>query len=1233
MAEPAKIDLTTVKRGDTYIVDFYFSDTDGTKDISAVTIDAQARREMDGALWFDLKPVKVDASNGHFRIHLTHDETRSITESPPGSFSGIFDIQFSWQGASEVYVSTIVAGSISISKDVTQPVSLQTSGSSPMVPPSSQEVNVYLSLNPGSPNYSDVVTAEQLTPVQYDLSASLGLANVNAINEAAESAKIAKAAAAEALVYKNEARQSATLATMQATKATNEADRAKTEADKAKQVSGLDTVDQAVDMAMAEFAGMMTESERNAILRMNENVNFDASGMVHTGKHLAPSSSIEVVNEGLWVAPSTTSLANSVILGRGVSPKGASKTKFAVAHIAGSVSNLLGTRDNNPNNLPEFKFDLPPAPDGTDIYDSTGDCRGSGKAALNLKTDIDPKYGNVPAGSEAQILREAVARAFEGLVKNGDFRLGDNGDWGTAGSNPPTLSDDGSYFPSASGILVPDFGSYIGETYEVEISALPDTPTGGNLGALNYNSGVRIAYIKEGITKVTYTHIEGQPSTKLYLQSAVNGLTITGVKIRKVTEVVVTHPVDSIFIESYDEELTGRVEIMENIQSLSTTFGTTSVPTVLSIRKLSYFQQYDGQFPEVAINPDFINDRYRCVVWTDLTEPQKREIAAYMGEKLFMGVNGFPVNTRNRALTIRGLGNGDWHNINSVEGVGLQFSAATTSAMVQPKGIKDSVSAFNDVYDRSYISPNNSYSSNALVKGVFVPRGTNAAYPESVAYQGRCFMYVVATVPRANQGAYHEKFNPYGTRKWNKIDNTGAADWHAGTVGDITNAQQAFDVQFGGLGRVGAHAGTGNIATGQSGHPDGIFYDGIEAGGLNGVIDWRLGAVANDSPEEAAKVEAKVENDTYRGLEKLVRTNLNFVASASGANRRINHPDGSGLGEDEIVHDYIASGSGTSANNSGITLYNLTQGKDISKNCWIYAGDVHCGGADADDGDVIMSTVYTNLSVSGEFNTKMVIAPPENILLTDALKDGWLGTWCPVMQDGVTDNFPFPSKAVAGLTSGTKTLAQRTDNKGASWGSYTTYTIDKEENYVRLTDSPAGRVTIVHYKAWAEPTKKSTNKPVLNATKGLLGVTVTQSHDKAVLAESVAGIILKSDASGIVTEQSQAVKYLVDGTIKRLKTLPTDMAAPTNNSQAIKIAVYQISNNGQTSLAIIANTMTHNGTSWGELEEVQIPSSGSGTFPDGNNITQQAFCTELSIPTGWASNIARVGTQVPGVDL
>ncbi len=1033
-------------------------------------------------------------------------------------------------------------------------------------------------------------------------------------------------------------------ATNQANIATNEADRAKSEADRATQVTGLDTVEQAVDHALGEFAGIMTESEARAINRINE-AKYDASGFVNMGRYKDAASTQNSVNEGIWTQEATSNIFQ---LGTdGVSDKGTSPTPYSMTHIAGAVTNLLGL-----NYASSPRMYLPEAEDGTRIYDSTGDARGSGQASLDLKVDVDPKYGDVPTGTEAQILREAVGRAFEGgYVRNGDMRDGTNqwvigGDAGNASmltsdgkmtiTHPTTGSGNWTFVQAYPQVALPDSGDFVLEFYMESDS----TPL--RVYAFDGTGAYTSHPVTKGKNRIAINRSGGDNSTQaVYFQTSTRtaGTTVfSNFSCYKSTGEVVTHPADLVALEYYEEEQTdpSRIEVMEDIQSLSTTFGTTSVPTVLSTRKLSYFQQYDGQFPEVTANPDFINDRYRCVVWNDLTEPQKREVAAYMGERLFMGVNGFPVNGRLRARSIRGLKNGDWTNIDSTsDNIGLRATGVNSNwGMVRPQGVKDATPVFNDTssYAFSYVCPQHDFSKDTSVKGVFVPRGTIASYPASVGYQGRCFFYVVATVPRANKGAYHP-LNEYGTKKLTS-DGSDYKFWYELSEADRPKTVLECFTK--------ARVNTGAINQ-VSGHPDGIFYDGIEAGGLNGVIDWRLPAVANDSPEEAAKVEAKVENKTYRGLEKLVWTQV----AESTANNAANYL---GFGVDNPFTNIPLQKNGisdlqdtpTTVTSAGGEVYYVREGyhadgfnsgefclrlyKDKSFTIQPTSQEMT---ALLSKSIVVLTTL--NLSVSGEFNTQMVIGDPANILLTDALKDGWLGTWCTVIPDGtgVVGQFPLTRQALGSNT----TPAQLTIDNGVTW-STTNLSTDYTKNEVGVIQS-ANRLLVVPYKAFANQVKKSTNKPVLNATKGLLGVTVTQSHDKAVLAEAVAGVILKSDASGIVTEQSNPVKFLVNEVIERITSLATDMVAPTNGSQAIKIAVYQISENGQVSLGFIANTMTHNGTDWGELDEIIIPFGDLevDTFNDANGILQTAQSTMTAIPHGWTSNHARAGAQVPGVDL
>ncbi len=1019
-------------------------------------------------------------------------------------------------------------------------------------------------------------------------------------------------------------------ATNQANIASNEADRAKSEADRATEVTGLDTVEQAVDMALAEFAGIMTESEARAINRINE-AKYDASGMVNMGNHSSASSEPEV-NEGLWIDPNTS---NALIMGRGSSNVGgASKTNYAVTNIAGAIANIIGVASASHTQV--SKFLLPEAEDGTRIYDSTGDARGSGQVSLDLKVDVDPKYGDVAADAN-----EAVARAFEGLVKNGDFRDGVN-NWDTtytgnsaAGSNNRVqLDNDGT-------------GSYLGINQIVNVGAGAELEYELTITSTDFDGNLIVSFNNEDNNRHDYVQSDFPLTLKGKLAPTVANAgpirfhfalgsnkvataVVESFTVRKATEEVVTHPVDGAFLEYWEEEQTdpNRIEVAECIQSLSTTFGDTDVPTVLSTRKLSYFQQYDGQFPEVTADPDFINDRYRCVVWGDLTNEQKRKVAAYMGEKLFVGVNGNIVNGRLRARTIRGLGNGDWLGISSASSAlngRLVFDGNMTRA--KPQGALDTGAGLGDwnaPYAGWYVNMHSSDASQAE-SGV-PPQGAFSVVGNSgLSYQGRCFMYVVATVPRANQGAYHPDLNPWGVDRFNGNTSLGSYLWHSpetlkpNTVKDCFNFVPSWSDTTT-IGRLGL----GGVSVGISGHPDGIFYDGIEAGGLNGVIDWRLGAVANDSPEEAAKVEAKVENSTYRGLEKLVRSKVfaSEATSSHGSSSGMQLPTGHGVNIGDTLYWFGDSGA----------LIKTLEVTGVTENTASWDAAVYTYPRVQGVTYTAVAERKTNLSVSGEFNTQMVIGDPANILLTDALKDGWLGTWCPVITTNSAETYPYSRKVLDG------TRNVFTEDYGVTWtesGSWNSSFDSVDNSITRTANIDGGRVYIVWYKAFAKQTKLSTNKPVYNAKAGLLGVTVTQSYDKSVLAEAVAGVILKSDASGITTEQSSPVKFLVNEVIERITSLATDMVAPTNSSQAIKVAVYQISENGQVSLGFIANTMTHNGADWGELDEIIIPFGNFevDTFNDDNQIPQIAYSTMTAIPMGWTSNHARAGSQVEGVDL
>ena len=193
--------------------------------------------------------------------------------------------------------------------------------------------------------------------------------------------------------------------------------------------------------------------------------------------------------------------------------------------------------------------------------------------------------------------------------------------------------------------------------------------------------------------------------------------------------------------------------------------------------------------------------------------------------------------------------------------------------------------------------------------------------------------------------------------------------------------------------------------------------------------------------------------------------------------------------------------------------------------------------------------------------------------------------------------------------------AIKSTDAGETWATVTG-TLDSVKNQLAVNAADTD-IVILSSTAFAKQTKESVNSPVLHGEAGLLGVVTTQDYDKATYTEAVAGIITKSDASGVVTESSQALKVLIDSEIERIKTQLTDMSEPTNDSQAVKVAIYQVEENGQMFLYFITNTMTHNGTDWGEDDEMAVT---SGSFTDLNGTAQVCSITRTILPYGWLRN-------------
>lgn len=626
---------------------------------------------------------------------------------------------------------------------------------------------------------------------------------------------------------------------------------------------------------------------------------------------------------------------------------------------------------------------------------------------------------------------------------------------------------------------------------------------------------------------------------------------------------VVTDRVDMWGFEQFLEEVTSSNPFIYpggQIQSQATIMD--GIVTSASNRPVTYYAVFDGDTGSKGKSLDFFA----------LTDAQKKAVCGNHKNNLVYLKDGRLVQWRLRQRTIAGAGNGDWSVINSTNSSGLEWAV---NRRVKPQGILNSVEPFG--YDDEQYLPNDNITAKTLENiglGIYVTRQSGIAK----AHNGECYLLVMGVVNRLNQGAYHPSFNPSGTFLLGNKDGNlnGAIPWYDSSAWEVNSTTDTFTYKT-------TNSTFNGAIGGASGRSDGRFFDAIYAAGQGGVTDYRLSAYDMSSPEEAAKIKAKVENGTYRGEEKLKFTKvlLETQLSANNTAYSLNIPLGTAsqfaAGDMISVYDGLAGNilitkqiiSAVGEDGGGTVDYISWSGSNprqsfIRKTQSYYA----------------VVTGQTSVSVSGEFERVGVIGDPANILATPQLANGWLGSWIPDIPEGSSTPRYFSLTRKA-LGSG-NLPAYSTTNNGATW-SLISFTTDYAINGVFFTPT-TGRVVIVPYAAFAKQTKESTNKPLLNSRAGI-GYVWYSSRGNSIpngvlLAESTLGIILK-DVHGANTDQTVPVLNtrlsngaLLNGYLSHAPLFSFGRP-PGNNSHAIKALAYQIANNGQVSLGYQANELTH----------------------------------------------------------
>ncbi|WGY45228.1 hypothetical protein [Vibrio sp. ABG19] len=972
---------------------------------------------------------------------------------------------------------------------------------------------------------------------------------------------------------------------------------------------------------------------------------YAGSGMLHAGKHADRSNAV-TVNEGMWAINNQSSFANKIIVGRpfGADSGGTSKTHYAEFNLSGVSIALKGIGRDVED---EFHFSLPPAPQGTEVYDaSTGE-------HINYETDLDPRYGNVALTRD-----EAVLRAHEGLVKNGFFQYGLDG-W-----SQDTLLKRAEVIDGA--LLIEDYqssgDSYIHQwmdipdgtefVFEVDIEELqPGCTFYAEMAYAGASAHDYLRVSEAGVHTKTFKVPENS-GDKIQLRirddnNTGGTMVINSITLTPVSRSVVTHPVDLVALEIYLREINTDDPILYpyGMQQCALTQVDGISTVVNDFRPRSHFDAYPGQGAPAGRGFNILNG--------SLSEEQLAQIFQNKKHKVYRLSDGKIVQWTVSQRTIRGAGNGDWQNLQSNAVTGVRYSTFS-SGLVTARGQLDSPSP-----SAYYDNESNGYNTLPEV-GMFTSR---SAQDLGVAVNGECYLYVLSTVPRLNQGVWHPTKNPHGTatatvpesinpssKVATNLQQQMIALAHYRTAAYLFKTGNTYGQEF----VPGRYVDTGSVnepSNYNAIRPDGKLHDIIFGGGVGGVIDWRKPAYPSSVIDDA-KVLEKCKNSSYRGLEKLKQARLTR-GNESGRNGNTFgvYTTSSRVqvyGNDTLGRSY------TSFLKVGDVIYLYHSGLNevvkaivfnvASDNVWCQyvensASQWGFATAMASTSELyILALESAGISVSGTFKMMDVVASIESIINSPLLSEGWLGGFVHVAPNGNYSSFPLSRPASAPAI----TYA-RSNNYGTTWviGPVTLSSTDTELNQYSATLAE-GSICLLFYDVWAAITRPSSARmPMLGGPTCNLGVFVScdsKDMNGRNLLASMINKVCSSNSSGVQYDHLSVLSCNSSGNSGVIRNVPgpshakVPLGAPNNSSIAGKVLTYPIAKDGVRTLQFQWNELRFVGNDWGDSNVMTIV-DGISSYTDLNNNTLLCGCSELAIPYGFIDNRARAGFQTKGVDL
>lgn len=947
--------------------------------------------------------------------------------------------------------------------------------------------------------------------------------------QATENAQAATAKAGEAANSAKLAGEKATLATQKATAATAEANKAKAAADRATEVSGLSTVNEAVQAALAnahQYA--MTKAEFDARREANK-AKYAGSGFVEWGKGSVHNDLVNI-NEGMlaWKGVDKgSSRATVLTLGTtNVNPIGVSRTSESIVNVDGCVLTL-----NNGSGAYCSTIYFPPAQNGTKTYDSaTG-------VVFDYATQVDPKYGNVAPNTN-----EAVARAFEGLVKNSDFRLGAQ-HWYNE-SSAVSITSNGAVFSGNGDQRLYQNCTNEDADYDVEIVAENVGGVSQNVTIYIYGAGAFdrefTVKLQDGLNKFVMpkgTNNYGSDNRILVraYDKQFSG-TIKSVMMRPTSTTVITTRKDLVFLESWHEDISekGVLFPLGNVQ-----FGATSwngdnqqLITHAGIEQgYSAFGSWDT------------TTEGRCTQLNNMSEAQKAKFISDPRNNIYYDPETKKlIQVRYRIRVVEGLGD-DWDNFNSSKELKYQY----ISVRAQGKQVTNTPQwAYKYSF---YAKPSNDV-------GVFNIR------KDEEPNHGKCFALPIALVQRLNQGAYHPVYNPFGCAAFSwKNDNNGQVYWYGNLpLYKLPTSQKDCFVSADSGGSKTTSVNSGGISNASNMRPTNDpykYYDAIYAGQ---VEDLRLSAHKQDTNKLLEDSIRKAVAGEMRGKSKVPFTK---VATNLGTGGHSNQTDNWAVSGGNLFWVYAVN---------NVSVGDIVYLHDVSKDLLVKIKVTDAAGSrfngpyetlqgsvapqDTGEASTEVYVVYTEY-LTPEFDNLPwtdIIGSPENIAAT--FPNGVMGQWIPVIPDGTGKDFPLNRKCV-----GTGSALWTGDN-GANWTAEASTWQPKESvkndfGQIQM-NPPTGQVRLGFYKTLSNFTEKADNSKIVSQVGNVWVGDRSYKDDGVRLNESLIDKVCTS-SNAPYSEYLAFWGYRIDPAIGDInqypnggKHSPITLLAPQNESPAVK---------------------------------------------------------------------------------